>query len=219
MKYWILTIIQELPWKWKKQVLCNCECWNKKQIRLSHLKSWFVKSCWCLVKNWLLNPNRSHWMAWTRFYKCYRNIISRCNNENNRDYYLYGWRWIRCEWNSFEEFYKDMYELYVEHIKIYWEKNTTIDRINTDWNYCKENCRWATISEQSMNRRCTIIVEYKWKIYNSKQVEEKFWVPQKLFLKRLKTWFSVERAIEQRIINKPRRSTLLTHYLTSYEYK
>ena len=33
-----------------------------------------------------------------------------------------------------------------------WEKDTTIDRIDWNWNYCKENCRWATYKEQYLNQ-------------------------------------------------------------------
>jgi hypothetical protein len=46
-----------------------------------------------------------------------------------------------------------MWESYEIHVKEYWEKNTTIDRINPNLNYCKENCRWATWKEQSLNKR------------------------------------------------------------------
>lgn len=77
----------------------------------------------------------------------------RCKYKSNASYKNYGWRWIVCEWKTFEEFKDDMYESYLEHVKKFWEKQTTIDRIDANWNYCKDNCRWATYSEQNRNKR------------------------------------------------------------------
>ena len=51
------------------------------------------------------------------------------------------------------QFKDDMYESYLVHLDKYWEKDTTIDRINPFWDYCKENCRWATIKEQANNKK------------------------------------------------------------------
>jgi len=53
----------------------------------------------------------------------------------------------------FEEFRDDMYKSYLEHVEKYWEKETSIDRIDNNWNYCKENCKRSTPKEQSNNRR------------------------------------------------------------------
>ena len=53
-----------------------------------------------------------------------------------------------------------MHESYLKHVKEYGEKNTTIDRIDTNKGYYEENCRWATLQEQNDNRSNTIYVYY-----------------------------------------------------------
>ena len=90
------------------------------------------------------------------FYICWRCILARCNNKNNKAYKHYGGRGIKCEWKTFIEFRDDIYESYKEHLELFGKKNTTIDRIDVDGNYCKSNCRWATLLQQRNNRRTII---------------------------------------------------------------
>lgn len=86
-------------------------------------------------------------------YKRYYSIMNRCNSKKNKDYKNYGGRGIKVEWNSFKEFNDDMYQSYLEHVKIHGKKQTSLDRIDVNGNYCKENCRWATYKIQATNRR------------------------------------------------------------------
>jgi len=42
-----------------------------------------------------------------------------------------------------------------------YEPHLTIDRIDNDGHYCKENCRWVTRKEQSRNKSDVRLFEYK----------------------------------------------------------
>lgn len=81
-----------------------------------------------------------------REYHSWNSMKNRCNNPNLKEYKNYGGRGITYDerWNDFNEFYKDMGER---------PEGTTLDRIDVDKNYCKENCRWATREQQQRNRR------------------------------------------------------------------
>lgn len=50
-----------------------------------------------------------------------------------------------------------MGKVYEKHVKEFGEKQTTIDRIDVNGHYCKENCRRATIKEQQNNKRVHVI--------------------------------------------------------------
>lgn len=62
-------------------------------------------------------------------------------------------------WGVYANFYNDMIKPYREHMIIHGKNNTTLERIDYNKDYSKENCKWATRSEQSKNRSNTIIVE------------------------------------------------------------
>ena len=160
-KYNRLTIIEILPSKkyWKKSyriMKCKCECWNIKEYILWSLTTWHTKSCWCLEKEINKTKSIKYWMHNTRMYRIWSNMKDRCNNKNNIRYNRYWWRWITYnkKWETFEWFYEDMWWSYKEWL--------TIDRVDANWNYCKNNCRWATYKEQSRNTSMNRNYTYKW---------------------------------------------------------
>lgn len=135
---------------------CDCDCGTKdKIVRGTDLGN--INSCGCLsvesnrVK---AENNKTHGLSGTRFYKIWRATIDRCTNENIDSFKTYGARGIKVseDWLKFENFRDDMYESYVEQVKEHGESNTSIERIDVDKGYSKENCRWEIWYNQSRNR-------------------------------------------------------------------
>lgn len=167
-KYWKRTALGEfylkpLPCGRKRcYELCRCECGKAQYVRRESLLNWHSKSCKeCLFKSpeyraKLSKANskpKTHWMGRSSFYKKFRDILSRCNNKNTVAYKNYWARWIKCLWKTFEEFRDDMYESYLKHCEKFGERQTTIDRIDNNWDYCKDNCKRSTYAEQNSNKR------------------------------------------------------------------
>ncbi|ANZ49606.1 putative AP2 domain protein [Erwinia phage vB_EamM_Kwan] len=81
-----------------------------------------------------------------RTYSSYRQMLNRCLNTNNHNYYLYGGRGIKiCDrWlESYSNFLEDM------GIR---PEGMTLDRKDNDGDYCLDNCKWSTHVEQCYNR-------------------------------------------------------------------
>lgn len=84
----------------------------------------------------------------------------RVNNPGAAGYENYGGRGIRYDprWEVFENFLADMGEPPSER--------HTIERSDSNGDYCKDNCRWATVQEQVRNRRNSVIIEFNGRTQN-----------------------------------------------------
>lgn len=155
-KYNMLTVLLDVGYSHGQQsYLCECDCGNKKVITGQRIRNEETKSCGCLSKNLTKVRNRKHGKTGTAIYRTWSNIKNRCRNTNHRNYKDYGGRGVdMCDawFNSFEQFYKDVGDI---------PEGMSLDRINNDKGYFKENCRWATKAEQSKNRRNSIIMKHK----------------------------------------------------------
>lgn len=123
--------------------IVKCICGNTKIVQGIGLKSGRTKSCGCFNKD----SHTKHGMKKSREYNIWAKMKQRCLNTNDKDFKRYGGRGIIvCKsWvDSFENFYRDIGNIPV---------GLSIDRINNNLGYFKENIRFATPKEQANNRR------------------------------------------------------------------
>jgi hypothetical protein len=143
--------------------------------------------------------HKTHGMSSTSFYKSWRAMKDRFNPKD-KDYPNYGGRGITLDTNwdySFENFYDDMFETY--------EEGLTLDRIDNEKGYNRDNCKWSTPKQQCNNRRSNVICEYKGEKLNLSQFAEKYNIKRHTMYDRYnKMKWSIEKCIEtpQQVHNK-----------------
>ena len=97
-----------------------------------------------------------------REYNSFRGMRERCSNPKAIQYRDYGARGIAvcARWSVFDNFVEDM------GLR---PPGLTLDRINNEGNYCRENCRWLTPVAQGANTRVNQNVTFNGVTKNAKQ--------------------------------------------------
>lgn len=130
-----------------------------------------------------------------RLYRIWAGIRRRCNNPNVPNYKDYGGRGIKVcnEWNSFENF-----EAWARSNG--YADNLSIDRIDTNGDYCPENCRWATDKEQANNKRNNKFITFNGKTQTMKQWAEELGINYSALKCRLQVYgWDIEKALEKEL--------------------
>jgi len=164
MKFERLKPIKRIEGNGRTKWLCECDCGNTTIVTQKNLCNRNTKSCGCIVKEG--NSNRKHGESNTRLYELWTGIKRRCYGKNNTSYKWYGAKGIKMckEWlNDYKKFRDWAYSTgYDESLP---RGKQTIERKDTNGNYCPENCEWKTIQQQQRNKSSNRPYEYNGEIH------------------------------------------------------
>lgn len=175
---------------------CRCICGKKVSVYSGNLTRGISKSCGC----YRIEKQTTHGMSKNRFFRIYCSIRYRCINKNDNYHKNYGGRGIKNLWDTFESFYRDMYDSYTEHVKKYGERNTSIDRIDVNGDYSKKNCRWATTREQCNNTRRNMLITFNQKTHSITEWSKIIGINPSTLRYRIKAGWNLKNALNKNTI-------------------
>ncbi len=173
-----------------RRTTCRCDCGRIIDIDLHSLlrgDSHGCKKCTHLKHGHARGGEEK-----SRVYITWCHIIQRCTNKNDVNFYRYGGRGITVchRWMKFENFLADMGEK---------PKGLTIERIDNNLGYSPQNCKWATMREQSRNQRRSHIITLDGKSQCMADWAEETGVKYTTLRQRRRRGWSARRALTQKV--------------------
>lgn len=159
----------------------------------------------CFIDDLKTNGNAntsSHNLSRTRQWYIYSNMKSRCDKPKNEMYFRYGGRGIKyCDkWKTFIGFWDDMENGYNDSLYL--------DRINNDGDYCKENCRWATMEQQANNRSNNVLLTLDGKTQTIMQWSKEIGIDRNTITKRIKNGLEIYQVLSKKKYEKYDTTTI-----------
>ena len=138
-----------------------------------------------------------HGMSKTRLYNIWCRMIARVSDTKNNRYNRYGGRGIKVcdEW-------KDPSVFISWALDNGYDDTLSIDRIDNDGNYEPSNCRWTTPKEQARNTVSIKPITFNGETRSIPEWAEKVGILKYTLHKRLRSGWSVERALTTPIDSK-----------------
>jgi hypothetical protein len=170
---------------------CHCRCGKEVKVLFTHIVTHIRLSCGCLqgVKHDLPYHKTNYAKKIrTRTYNIWAGMKQRCLNPKHTVYDLYGGRGVViCDtWMEYSNFLSDMGEAPL---------GMSIDRIDSNLGYCKDNCRWATQKTQNNNKNNNHYITINGELLTMMEASEKYNVPYYRLRSRLARGWDVTQAI------------------------
>lgn len=172
---------------------CRCDCGNEKIIMRNNIPK--TLTCGCSK-----GANKYVGKFPRKLGDVYYNMKKRCDYKNHKSYNSYGGRGITyCDkWKTLEGFLDDMLDGY--------EEGLTLDRIDVNGMYCKENCRWVSRNIQANNKTTNIFLEYKGEKLTLSELTNKLGLNYSMVQHRIARGYTVEEAIKP-----PKEKEMITY--------
>ncbi len=164
---------------------CRCDCGAMAVVRAADLKRGTTRSCGCLQ----IDARYTHGRYASGEYRSWYAMKQRCLNPRSTAYSYYGERGITLDpaWQAFEAFFKDMGPRPTS--------NHSLERLDNNGPYNKQNCCWALRYQQSRNTR-----RNRWITFNDRTMVLEDWaknvgLTSDTILRRFNRGWSIERAL------------------------
>lgn len=186
-----LTVVEEVKAvSASRRYLCRCDCGISKIVGLSDIRHGKVSSCGCFRREVAVERFTTHGRTRDPVYRVWASMVERCNEPRCRAYPSYGGRGIQvCDrWLKFENFIRDMGERPEGSVRY------TVERVNNDLGYSKDNCKWATYEEQANNKSANVRIEFNGRSLTFSQWCRELNISRSAMNHRFKAGWSVDEA-------------------------
>lgn len=142
-------------------------------------------------------------------YTTWVNMMARCYKPYMANYKYYGGKGITVcqEWHTFDNFIKDMGDKPGPEY--------SLDRINGNEGYSKENCRWATHKTQCSKRSSKNLITHNGDTLPLKTMGDKLGINHNTLLARINMGWNVDEALNTPVKNREYTSNKGEYYISA----